>query len=439
MEKKMKTLKRTLIVLIMMSLVCSATVAFGQSDTQPISLIVILDVSSSMGKDLENLKVELYEVVHCLKPGDEISVLTTYRQNIREWASTTITGTPGETKSLNSKISKIRLRRGGGTDFAVALEDANMVVQSKDSGRRVVIAILTDGRISSKDVSRIKFFARLWKSSGHIAWVTGSRRSHRDLLATAGDGNFRWALLAQFDLTSAIDRKRIATTQRVLNKRPGAVEEHVKQTEEKGRSSARINIYNPNIKITTKTKESDKTTPTKPKTVTPETRVKKKSSIKIWHLLLGTFVVAALVAVVLWIKDAYQNSDIFGDDDELGPVQENLQIVHKMQPFNYGPMKNIAPITIGSSSDNSICIAEEGVDSTHLQIKRSGRGLNIKNVSSDVVTVDGEELLPGKRMHFEPPTMVIFGKSSTIDIALVSDESASWEQDMSNPDLEPVT
>lgn len=423
----MKKLIMTFLLVTALMLLQSWTTA-DASEKNHIHAVMIVDVSSSMRGESENVRLNLMQVVYSLLPEDELTILTADNKQLRDWYNKSLSGKYGERERILSFISKIRLEAHS-SGVLVALEDAERIFQSKTIKQQVLVAILTDGKLSKDEISRIRFFSGIWKSHGYTVWVTGSRKSHRDLLAAANEGLFKFAPLNRLLLEQEIRQLRAPSTEesparnQVPIEIPGPSDSADKAVPQDQNASSLqpvkvsdINTAAPPASDESNIKMEEEKQPKK----TP--RTKRKPVIKLKNLIIALVLAVVSVVAIFLIRDAVVSSRGLAEeglDQELVDQSDNLIISCNGQAWDMGLAKHSKKISVGNLPANDVCIEGDGIEPVHLLIKHSGRSCTVKNLSSNLINVAGDELAPRKSLRLNLPAQIIVADGIAMDVGLV--------------------
>lgn len=133
---------------VLMKINASSSLRSGEALQTSSHLVLVLDVSSSMGdQDIRELRVAAKGVVDLLKPGDVLSLIA-FQSVVYEVIQAERIGPHTDRDALRQKIDVIEHYRGGGTDMEYAIEKAEHQLNTVPDTRLTrKIILFTDGRV----------------------------------------------------------------------------------------------------------------------------------------------------------------------------------------------------------------------------------------------------------------------------------------------------
>jgi len=447
--------KRALLIFVLA--VLGFAEGLSASTAEPnLHLAVVLDSSPASNKEWGLIKGQLLEAVHALKSGDALDVLIARPGAPKILVSTRITESHSlQRDQVTSLVSGLPKELLFGADFGKALQTTNDRLQSRGSGRRQCLIILTHGRREDRQIERIRKWARTFQANNWPVCITcDQRRANRDLLTAASQKEFDVRFLDRPLLSDWIDevRDRFAIKQdshpEKIDPSSDLTPSDFSQLLGLVKDPVKVQIVNPEALVPSPLEGGvmgDPTTVGKssendPEDTKPEIPEEPTNRLKISILPLewAGGGVATLGVIALGIAglskrlSRMQRHSEYGAADENFTDQEHLFAYHGEERQDLGEQAALTEIIIGREIGSTILLDHEGIQDRHLKIVKKRKKLVAQNCSDELVTVNGMELSASAKTELTLPAEIILARimvslqNETVDpdMEVQSDEDA---------------
>jgi len=165
-----------------------------------LQVYVLVDTSPSTKEVAAEIQAVAKGVVNALAPGDRFRLLSAHSDRPRVRAIETIGADKGTNVDIGRALEDIRPAVIFKADLAAALQIPAQALQAETaSASRIIIFLLTDGKVDDEQAERILTRVQEVESHGGRVIVTGVDGANRSLLVAAAQGRLRWWRLAECD------------------------------------------------------------------------------------------------------------------------------------------------------------------------------------------------------------------------------------------------
>jgi len=210
-EAKIMKTRNTFIAIVLLAVgACS----LGQPRSpvpKPTVLTIILDTSWSCDRYRGDFRSLALSAAAALAPNDylEIIVARPSRPAIK-LAQTIRSGDTAELKHIEAILGNVRAQFLSDASAALALETAFGRLVATCTTKPIAAAttiVLTDGHLDDRQVQRILAVADRYRARGWSLFVTGDRKTDKDILVAANKGRLTWSLISEANPSLWLERK----------------------------------------------------------------------------------------------------------------------------------------------------------------------------------------------------------------------------------------
>jgi len=207
----MKKTKAT--VTLIVSLVVGAC-SLGQPRSpapKPTALTIIADTSWSCDRYRGDFRSLALSAAAALAPNDYLEVIAARpsRPAIK-LAQTIRSGDTEELKHIEAILGNVRAQFLSDASVANALETAFGRLVATCTTKPIAAAttiVLTDGHLDDRQVQRIMAIADRYRARGWSLFVTGDRKTDKDILVAANKGRLTWSLISEANPSLWLEKK----------------------------------------------------------------------------------------------------------------------------------------------------------------------------------------------------------------------------------------
>jgi hypothetical protein len=475
------------ITLVIVSTAIGAS-SFGQSPAVgPTALTLIVDSSWSCDRFSAEFRTLARQATRTLEPGDHLEILSARPSHPRiELAHTIRKGDAAEAKMIDTALERIHAQFLSQASVANALETAFTRLQmicSKRHFERVVVIVLTDGRLDRHQIPRILAIADRFDKNRWSLYVTGTRDTARDILVAAHNSRFIWSSISEANPSLWLDRQADVPASRTDEapkttvvapappkpeptdipvvrdalKKPALGPRRTQTAQEQAYSiTTRIDaitsvealaespgderpalparaVVEPNQATETAAVEPPTVLPIEPpKDPEPSRWAPLKEVMRRWWWLIPIAVVFGGFAFVI-------SRNVLGPARRWdGKAKATLKAGSRDEPgmlvatcnghsYHLGPADSFHSANVGRGVGNTIRLADESVEDTHVRISRKGSNFVLKNISKTPVSVGVDQVRPGGKHRFVIPADIRINDKTRLSLRLIRNESRPSE------------
>ncbi len=444
-HKAMKIKLLTLIGMLFVLTQVQFSAADGPSPPRSLAVSVIWDTSRRNKSDWNELSVLAKDIVSGLQTGDYLEIISAHRREGRIRVSQSIESIdPERVETLNTLLANIEPADFRDADVASALEMGFERLDQRTADQhdsKVVVIVLTNGRLSDHQAERIRHLATAFKARGWHLYVTGTRKANKQLPIAASHGELGWSLIdranpvvwlgevRKFGAKAAPQTPPEKPVSESVPEVPPKVEEITTTPHE---VNAKLTPTPPVRKVPTEKKETTFRATARYPIKIPE---RQKTSQKpqpgpergfpsLVMIAAGGVVCLLLVAAALLIPDLVRVLR------QRLKARRRLAAQPKARPsilvatvdgqqHTLGPVASLRRLHIGSGPGNALRLAKEGIEVRHIRLLRRGSRWLVRNLSSKPVEVNNTRLNRGKTRQIRFPIGLQLTKKVGMRLAVV--------------------
>ncbi len=440
-------MKIKLLILIGMLFVFTqvqSSAADGPSPPRSLAVSVIWDTSRRNKSDWNELSVLAKDIVSGLQTGDYLEVISAHRREGRIRVSQSIESIdPERVETLNTLLANIEPVDFRDADVASALEMGFERLDQRTADQhdsKVVVIVLTNGRLSDRQVERIRHLATAFKARGWHLYVTGTAKANKQLPIAASHGELGWSLIDRANPATWLAGARgpsakaapetppqkpvskpvpelppkveeIATTPDKAQARPTPAP-LIRQAATKKETTFRATARYP-IKIPEQQKTSQKPQP-EPERGFPSLVMIAAGGVVCLVLAAAALLIPDLVRV---LRQRLKARRRLAAQPKARP--SILVATVDGQQHTLGPVASLRRLHIGSGPGNALRLAKEGIEVRHIRLLRRGSRWLVRNLSSKPVEVNNTRLNRGKTRQIRFPIGLQLTKKVGMRLAVV--------------------
>lgn len=377
--------------------VCAVAADFVTETYYPSRLFlgVVIDSSPASDKAWNIRKSRAVELISSLKPGDKVVVVEARpgRPSVRALA---VVGGPEKT-GLNEVISSISVLGKellSKADVARGVETVCDLFQTEGQGYHGCLVVLTNGRISNRQVRNILRMASTCSNLNHSVCFTCDPTVANQALMDAGKQkllDIRFASNPRLVFWLQAVRESITPTTPLFtppadNNDALADEKVPSEPEEPEQPEIHKPDITPDINATGE--------PCEPNELEEVPQTATGSS---WAVILIVIVVLMMLSIAVILVGARLRkgslntspTDSYLDSDIADDVVTHLKALIGDRDVDLGPLGMVSEFSIGSDHSCGLCIEDEKIAGKHAKVFRTRKSLKIENYDGAPISVDG--------------------------------------------------